>query len=159
MENLTSDEYLALVVAVDKTVAAKARAAKNEACARLVAQAMDGESDRKPVVVGGVKVGEVGVSYSKPAPVITDRKKALEALREKGLTEEVPVKGWEAYYTVDAGLVCDRDSGELVEWAEWEPQRVKGAAVRIDDTQAVLDAFGARIADAGGALALLEAGD
>lgn len=159
MENLTNDEYLALVVAVDKTVAAKAKAAKNEACARLVAQAMDGECDRKPVMVGGVKVGEVGASYSKPAPVITDMPKALEALRAKGLTVEVPAKGWEDYYTAVAGLVADKDTAELVEWAEWEPKRVKGAAVRIPDAQAVLDAFGTRITDAGGALRLLEAGD
>lgn len=42
--------------------------------------------------------------------------------------------------------------------AEWEPKRVKGAAVRIPDSQAVLDAFGTRIADGGGALKLLEVG-
>lgn len=156
MDNLTNDEYLALVVAVDKTVAARAKEAKNAACADLVGQAIDGQSDRRPVMVGGVKVGEIGASYSKPAPVITDMKKAIEELRAKGLTQEVPVKGWEDYYTSLAGLVADKDTGELVEWAEWEPKRVKGAAVRIPDAQAVLDAFGTRIADAGGALALLE---
>ncbi len=159
MNELTQDEYLALVVAVDKTIAAKAKQAKNEACAELVAQAMDGQSDRRPVLVGGEKVGEIGASYSKPAPVITDMPKALEALRAKGLTQEVPVKGWEDYYTAAAGIVVDKDDGELIEWASWEPKRVKGAAVRIPDTQAVLDAFGARIADAGGALRLLEAGE
>lgn len=158
MEKLTQDEYLALVVAVDKTVSARAKEAKNAACAALVAQAMDSQSDRRPITVGGAKVGEVGASYSKPGPVITDMPKALEALRAKGLTVEVPVKGWEEYYTVLAGLVADKDTAELVEWAEWEPKRVKGAAVRVPDPQAVLDAFGTRISDGGGALKLLEAG-
>ena len=84
--------------------------------------------------------------------------KAIEALRAKGLTVEVPAKGWEEHFTAVAGLVADKDTAELVEWAEWEPKRVKGAAVRIPDSQAVLDAFGTRIADGGGALKLLEAG-
>lgn len=158
MKKLTNDEYLALVVAVDKTVAAKAKEAKGAACAAMVAQAMDGESDRRPILVGGAKVGEVGASYSKPGPVITDMGKAIEALREKGLTVEVPAKGWEEHFTAVAGLVADKDTAELVEWAAWEPKRVKGAAVRIPDSQAVLDAFGTRIADGGGALKLLEAG-
>ena len=110
------------------------------------------------ILVGGAKVGEVGASYSKPGPVITGLGKAIEALRAKGLTVEVPAKGWEEHFTAVAGLVADKDTAELVEWAEWDPKRVKGAAVRIPDSQAVLDAFGTRIADGGGALKLLEAG-
>ena len=74
-----------------------------------------------------------------------------------GLTEEVPAKGWEDAFTAVAGTVVAKDTGEAVDWAAWEPERPKGASVRIGEPQKVLDAFGARLSD-GGPLALLEGG-
>lgn len=154
---ITHDEKLALLTAIDKRVGPALKEAKGDACAELMARCAEDGTDRRAVLVGGEKVGEVGVSYAKAHPVITDMAAAVECLRAMGLTEEVPKKGWEEAFTSVAGVVVSKDTAELCDWAVWEPSRPKGAAVRIKDPQAVLDAFGARLAG-GDPLALLEEG-
>lgn len=154
---ITSDERLALLAAIDKRVGPALKEAKGEACSELMARCAEDGTDRRAVLVGGEKVGEVGVSYAKGHPVIIDQPAAIEALRALGLTEEVPAKGWEEFFSGVAGEVVSNDTGELCGWAMWEPSRPKGASVRIKDPQAVLDAFGARLAG-GNPFALLEEG-
>lgn len=156
-EMLTADERLALLAAVDKKVGPALKEAKAEACAQLMERCAEDGTDRRAVTVGGEKVGTVGVSYAKARPVILDAPAAIECLRGMGLTEEVPAKGWEDAFTAVAGTVVAKDTGEAVDWAAWEPERPKGASVRIGEPQKVLDAFGARLSD-GGPLALLEGG-
>lgn len=152
---LNADERLALLSALDKKVTPALKDAKSTACAELMERCQEDGTDRRAVLVGGEKVGEVGVSYAKGHPVIIDTDAALDCLRAMGLTEEVPKKGWENSFSCVGGVVVETDSAEVVEWAQWEPSRPKGAAVRIKDPQVVLDAFGARLAD-GNPLALLE---
>lgn len=154
---ITHDENLALLTAIDKQVGPALKEARDAACAELMARCAENGTDRRAVLVGGEKVGEVGVSYAKAHPVIIDMGAAIECLRAMGLTEEVPRKGWEEAFTVVAGEVVSKDTAELCDWAIWEPSRPKGAAVRIKDSQVVLDAFGARLAG-GNPLALLEEG-
>lgn len=154
---LTADERLALLAAIDKRVGPELKAAKSDACGELMARCAEDGTDRRAVTVGGEKVGEVGVSYAKGHPVIIDMDAALDCLRSMGLTEEVPAKGWEEHFAGVGGEVVATDTAELCGWAQWEPSRPKGASVRIKDPQAVLDAFGARLAG-GNPLALLEEG-
>ena len=79
---LTNDEQLALLVAMDKRLKPALDDAKSEARARL----MDGfgktGDDRHAIRVGTEKVGEVGISYSKAEPVITadKREEAMDFL-------------------------------------------------------------------------------
>lgn len=154
---LTADERLALLAAIDKKVGPALKDAKSEACAGLMERCAEDGTDRRAVTVGGAKVGTVGVSYAKARPVIVDMPAALACLREMGLTEEVPAKGWEGSFACVAGTVVAEDTGEACAWAAWEPERPKGASVRIDAPQKVLDAFGARLAGTD-PLALLEGG-
>lgn len=154
---ITDDERLALLAAIDRKVSPALKEAKAAACAELMERCAEDGTDRRAVVVGGQKVGTVGVSYAKAHPVILDMPQALECLREMGLTEEAPARGWEDAFTAVAGTVVAKDTGEAVPWAVWEPERPKGASVRVSDPQKVLDAFGARLSD-GNPLALLEEG-
>lgn len=150
------DERLALLAIMEKKIKDKLDEEKDKAKDALMDRCAKDGTDRRAVLVGGEKVGEVGVSYAKGHPYITDMPKALDTLRGMGLTVEIPVKNWEDYFAGVAGDVVSKDTGEIVPWAMWEPSRPKGAAVRIKDPQVVLDAFGARLADA--TLALLEEG-
>ena len=143
---LTNDERLALLVAIDKTVSPVLKEAKSELCTALVSQAEAGEADRKPVMVNGQKVGEIGVSYSKAAPVIIDEVEAIRFLDSVGLTVLQPMKGWEQFFVPAGEAVVYKPTGEVVPGMQWEGQRPKSAAVRIKDAQTVLDAFGNRLA-------------
>lgn len=157
MAKITADERLALLAAIDKRVSPELKRAKSAACADLMERCSEDGTDRRAVMVGGEKVGEVGVSYAKGRPYITDMAGAVDSLREMGLTVEVPVEGWEEHFAGVAGDVVAKDTGEVVGWAMWEPSRPKGASVRIKDPQKVLDAFGARLAG-GNPFALLGEG-
>lgn len=142
---LDGDERLALLAAIDKRVAPLLRQAKDDARAALMEACERDGTDRRAVRVGGEKVGEVGVSYAPAHPAIIDMGAALESLRPMGLVVEAPAKGWEEHFTTAGGAVVAKESGEIADWAVWEPKRPKGAAVRGCAPEDVLGAFGARL--------------
>lgn len=144
---VTKDEQLALLMAIDRRVAPALKDAKDDARRELMERFSEDGTDRKAIVVGGEKVGEVGMSYSKAAPfVYADRMpEALDFLRSVGLVQESPAKGWEQHFDVVAGQVVYKPTGEVVEWAGWQPKAAKSAAVRGCRPEDVLRAFGARI--------------
>ena len=94
---ITKSEHLALLVAMDKRIAPELKLAKDEARQEIMDSYAEDGTDRRAILVGGEKVGEVGVSYSKPAPFIYAERMAdaLDFLESVGLTERVPAKGWE----------------------------------------------------------------
>lgn len=156
---LTGSERLALLVALDRQIGPAANDARDAARQSLMeAQAQDG-TDRRAIMVGGIKVGEVGVSYSKPGPrIMGDRMdEALAFLSELGLVDMVPRKGWESHFCCVAGNVVCTDTGETVDWAMWEPSRAKSVGVRGCDPEDVMAAFGPRLSEVTPA-ALLEGG-
>lgn len=144
---LTNDERLALLVATDKQLKPLLDEAKAQKKNELLDLFEMGGADRTAILVGETKVGECGMSYSTAKPVIFADKEseALDFLRELELTEEKPKSGWEDAFTVAGDTVVCKETGEPVDWATWEPSRIKGTAVRIKDTQKVLDAFGSRL--------------
>lgn len=145
--NLTDSEKLALLTALDKRIKPQLGELKDSARQSLLdAQAQDG-TDRRAIMVGATKVGEVGVSYSKAAPYIrTERKsEAIECLAELGLVETVPAKGWESHFAYAGGKVICTDTGETVDWAGWEPSAAKTASVRGCKPEDVMEAFGERL--------------
>lgn len=157
---LTKDERLALLVAMDKRIKPGLDEAKADARRELLDSFDTTHSDRRAILVGSEKVGEVGISYSTSKPVILAgmESQAIEALRALGLTEEVPKKGWEkAFALVNGNVVC-AETGEPAEWAMWQPQTVKAASVRGCEPDSVLSAMAGRL-EASDVYALLEGGN
>lgn len=154
---ITKDEKLALLVAIDKRVTPALRYAKDEARAEIMGRYAEDGTDRRAILVGGEKVGEVGVSYSKPAPYIYREQMpaALDFLRSVGLVEEAPAKGWETQFDLIGGQVVYKPTGEVVEWAGWQPKAAKSAAVRGCKPEDVMRAFGQRLGSVD-AIALLD---
>lgn len=144
---LTDSEKLALLTALAMRIKPQLNELKDSARQSLLeAQSADG-TDRRAIMVGGTKVGEVSVSYSKPEPyIMADRRKdAIECLEELGLVDKVPAKGWESHFTYAGGRVICTDTGETVDWAGWEPSAAKTAAIRGCKPEDVMEAFGERL--------------
>lgn len=144
---ITEGERLALLVAIDKRLSPALKEAKDAARDDLMASYTEDGTDRKAVKVGDEKVGEVGISYSKPAPFIYGgcEKEALDFLHPLGLTEEVPKKGWEKEFELIGGDVVHKATGEVVAWAGWQPKAPKTASVRGCKPEDVMRAFGPRL--------------
>ena len=144
---ITKDEQLALLCAIDKRIAPALRDAKDEARAEIMDKYAEDGTDRKAILVGGEKVGEVGISYSKAAPKNYAERmpEALAFLRRVGLVQEIPAKGWESKFALIGGQVVFTITGEVVEWAGWTPKAAKTAAVRGCKPEDVMRAFGARL--------------
>ena len=157
---ITKDERLALLVALDKKIAPELKAAKDEARQEIMEGFAKDGTDRKAILVGGEKVGEVGISYSKPAPYIyAERMRdALAFLSEHDLVDVVPAKGWEKEFELIGGKVVHKESGEVVDWAGWQPKAPKTAAVRDCKPEDVMRAFGPRLSGVD-AVALIEGGE
>ena len=145
---LTSDERLALLVALDKQLKPQLDDAKQEAKYQLMDSFEATGADRKAILVDGTKVGEVGMSYStaKPAPKIGYESDFLDYLESLGLTERTPVKGWEKQFSRAGDSVINTNSGEIADCMEWEPSRVKSAAVRGCKPDDVLNALQGKLA-------------
>lgn len=145
---LTSDERLALLVALDKQLKPQLDDAKQEAKYQLMESFETTGADRKAILVDGTKVGEVGMSYStaKPVPKIGYESDFLDYLESLGLTERTPVKGWEKQFSRAGDSVIHTNSGEIADCMEWEPSRVKSAAVRGCKPDDVLNALQGKLA-------------
>ena len=154
---ITKDERLAFLAALDKRVKPALDDAKAEARAEIMDRYAEDGTDRKAILVGGEKVGEVGISYSKAAPYIYRERMAdaLDFLRQVGLVTETPAKGWEQSFDLIVGKVVYMPTGEVVEWAGWNPKAAKTAAVRGCKPEDVMRAFGPRLASVD-AVALLD---
>lgn len=153
----TKDERLAFLAALEKRVKPALEDAKSDARAEIMGAYAENGTDRKAILVGGEKVGEVGISYSKAAPYIYAEQMtaAIDFLRQVGLVQETPAKGWEQSFDLIGGKVVYKPTGEVVEWAGWNPKSAKTAAVRGCKPEDVMRAFGPRLASVD-AVALLE---
>ena len=70
MSSLTADERLALLNAMSKAVKPRLDEAKAEAQDGLMDRFAEDGTDRRAIMVGGEKVGEVGMSFTKAAPAV-----------------------------------------------------------------------------------------
>lgn len=154
---MNNDEKLALLEAFNKRLKPALDDAKAEARQALLEDYETTHSDRRAILVGDEKVGEVGISYSTAAPFIFDdrRQEALEYLSAIGLTETVPIRGWEKHFFLSGGEIVCADTGEVVDWAGWNPKAPKSASIRGCKPDDVLQAFGNKLPDI---TALLEEG-
>lgn len=157
MPEITSDEKLALLIALDKTLKPQLDDAKQNAKYDLMGMFEENGADRKAIMCDGQKVGEVGLSYSTAKPIVKPgcEQDFIEYLDQLGLVERVPVKGWEKHFTGAGETVLDAESGEIVDCMQWEPSRVRTAAVRGCKPDDVLKALGNKLQGTN-PLALLE---
>ena len=139
----TNDEKLALLKAI--TAQAKPQLDELTAQARndLMGRFSKDGTDRRAILANGVKVGEVGISYTTPKPFIYEdmMQQACDFLADYGLVERTPAKGWEKHFALVGGKVVFKETGEEVDWAGWQPKEPKTAAVRGCRPQDVLDAM------------------
>ena len=154
---LTSDEKLALLEAMMKKLKPLLDDAKGEAKLELMEMCRQMGVDRKAIMVGEQKVGEIGITYStaKPAIVPGREKEALDYLAEMGLVERSPKKGWEKAFTKAGDAVVDSESAEICDFLYWEPSFAKTAALRGCKPDAVLEAIQPKL-EGGDILGLLE---
>lgn len=147
---LPDDEALAFLIAVDKAIADKLADGKAEARQAILERYGDDGTDRRAIKVNGEKVGTVSVSYSKPKISIKPgyEAEALDALASMGLTETVPVRGWESRLEIDGERVYVPATGELADWAMVTPAQAKNATVRGCEPSKVFPAMQAKLSQA-----------
>lgn len=140
---LTNDEQLALLSAMDKRIKPALDDAKSAARNALLEDFQQTGNDRHAILVAGQKVGDVGISYSKAQPVIKSDQmaEALAFLGSLGLTETSPAKGWENHFAKAGDDIICTDTGEVVGFLLWQPSMAKTAAVRGCKPEDVLTAF------------------
>lgn len=129
---LTRDEELALLKGLQKKVKARLDVLEADAKDEVLQGYIENGTDRRSLIINGEKVGEIGLSYSKPKAAIKPGYEwvALEYLEGVNLVSKVPSKGWEDRFTLVDGSVVDMFTGEVCDWAEWLPATADKAAIR-----------------------------
>ena len=156
---LTDDERLALLKAIEHQMKPIKEELEGDARRGLMERFGEDGTDRRAIIAGGQKVGEVGISYNKPRPYIyKDREaEALDYLESIGLVERTPAKGWESHFKNAGGYVICTDTGEMVDSIGWQGKEPKNAAIRGCEPEEVREALRAQL-QGGDELALLEGG-
>lgn len=135
------DEELAFFMALSKTVNDHLKDLKNEAKGYLMETNAQTGADRIPVLVGSEKVGQIGITYNTAAPYPYGVE-GMAYLRQCGLVEEKPARGWETRFELIAGKVIDKQTGEDVsDMFGWMPRSPKTCAVTGCKPQDVAKAF------------------
>lgn len=144
---LTRDEELAMLTALSKRVKERLDELKGEAKLALMDMNAEQGIDRRAIRANGQKVGEVGITYASPGPVIDPARQsqAMDYLRELGLVAESPKRGWEKRFAKAGDGVMDVETGELVDFLEWSPGYPKFATIRGCEPGTVLEAMQDRI--------------
>lgn len=147
MVELTFDEELAMLEAIQKKVKTRLDELKGAAKDELMDAYEKNGIDRRSIKANGSPIGKVSIRFTKAKPTINPARKAqaLEALTAMGLTEVVPVKGWEKRFTYCGDIVLDAESGELAEWALWETEKPYCAMVTGCKPEDVLDAMSTKL--------------
>lgn len=149
MDNqLTKSEEIALLTVLEKRIKERLDEVKSEERQALMEGFSATHCDRKALMVGDTKVGEIVISLSTPKPIIKPEcmSEALRALDEAGLVDLTPSKGWEDAFALVGDSVVWKDTGEVCDWLMWQPSMVKTASVRGIKEEKVKTAFGARLA-------------
>lgn len=161
MAEFTSDERLAFCVALDKRLNNRKdgilTTLKEDSRAELMASFAEMGADRKAIIANGEKVGDVSLSYSTAKPcILADRQQAaLDYLEQLGMVERVPKKGWESLFASDGDEVVCTETGEVVDWATWQPSGVRCATVRGCDPDKVVKALKGKLASGAAVVGLL----
>lgn len=145
---LTKSEEIAFLTVLEKRIKERLDEVKGEERQSLMETFADTHCDRKALMVGDTKVGEIVISLSTPKPVIKPEcmSQALRELDGAGLVDLAPSKGWEDHFALVGDQIVWKDTGEVCDWLMWQPSMVKTASVRGIKGDKVKNAFGARLA-------------
>lgn len=150
---LTQDEKLAYLIALKKSLDEALEDIKLDYKTGIETAYEQFGMDRKAILVGGQKVGEVRMNYNAAGPEIKPEKQleATEYLMQLGLCKTVPVTGWKKrfYNKVDQdGIehVIDLETGEDVsELFYWTGKTPKYPVIDGCKPEEVSQAFGNRL--------------
>lgn len=140
----TQDEKLAVLEAMQKQIKPQLEDLKSEARYDLLDTFNETGADRRAILIEGSKVGEVGISYSKPKPTINMSRyeAAIAYLESIGMVEKTPVSGWEKVFAKVGGHIVNEETGDIVDdLFDWQPSVAKGASVRGCKPEVVFDAI------------------
>lgn len=152
-------EELAYFTALAKVVNDHVKDLKSEAKGYLAEVAQSTGADRIPIIVGNEKVGQISITYNNASPYPLGNE-GMDYLRQCGLVEEKPARGWEKRFQLIAGKVIDNITGEEVsDLFGWMPRSPKTTAVTGCKPQDVAQAFNALQLPDIKATALLEGGE
>lgn len=114
-----------------------------------------------PLMVAGREVGQATFVPGKPvAQIIPGREaEALAFLKEHGLTEEQPAKGWQQAFAEVAGAAVHAETGELCGAIEFMPSKAPYVRYSGFKRADVLEAFQARGIEAADVLRLTGGND
>ena len=133
----TQDERLAVLTAMQKQIKPALDEAKAIARQEIMEGFAETHTDRRAIIVGDEKVGEIGISYSKAAPVILKERmdEAVAFLDSIGMADIVPKKGWEAHFAKAGTRSCAptrarRSTGPCGAPSRQRPQRYAAAPPR-----------------------------
>ena len=149
---LTKDERLIVMEGINKILNDKKAGLLTEAKAEARSELLELHEtmgvDRRALMSGNTKLGEVGISYSKAKPFIFGERKeeALAFLLENELAEITPKRGWEEHFarSADGGIFLT-DTGEFVDWAGWDEGGAKSASIRGCNPDEILNAMGNKL--------------
>lgn len=112
---LDRDEEIAALEVLSRQIKDRLEDLKGEVKHELLFDYSEGRSDRKPVMVGGTKVGSyMVVAPAMKAVIVPGREdEALRFLDSLGLAELSPIRGWEKHFANIGGTAIHRDSGEI----------------------------------------------
>lgn len=91
----------------------------------------DRDNNKQDILYGSEKVG-TAVVWCKGGRVSIKpgcEDDAIVALRALGLVNEIPARGWDKRFGEFDGSIISLDTGEVVDWACWEPREPKSLAV------------------------------
>lgn len=144
---LTADEELAILTALSKRINDRLKDLKSDTKRELMEMNEVYGVDRRKLKIGEEPVGSVSIVYTTPSATLNPSKTAdaLAYLASKGLTQEVPVKGWEKHFTHAGEEVIDADTGEICPFLMWEPSKPKTAMVTGCKAENILQAMSGRL--------------
>lgn len=138
---LTKDEKLALADILQKQLNALLKDLKGEAKDELFTLNETYGVDRREIKVGGVKVGTVSLTYTKPSFEIKPGEdfRAVKYLDSCGLTKTVPVDNWrESFVLNDNGDIICLETGEIAnDLFVYNGSVPKTTMVRINQDEAI----------------------
>lgn len=154
MAELTQDEQLALLKAMDAVISPKLKQLKQDASYELRDAFSENGTEKRAIMINGMKVGDIALSFDKPKPRIVPGMEltALRHMMESGMINTAKVSsllplGWEKHFDQAGDAVIDRESGEIISWLMWDNGGVRNATVRGCNPEDVIPSLQRRLGD------------
>lgn len=140
---LTRDEKLAFLKALEKMVKKELETLEAEAKDEVMAGFIKDGRDRRPLIINNRKVGDISLRYSAAKVAIRPgwEREAMSYLEDCGLIQYKPVTGWEKRFMRVGTDIIDKKTGEVVDFLEWLPRVASTATINECKPEDVIPAF------------------